>query len=187
MSVWVLHQALSAQEEDSIEQHDRVVLPFNGVPDLSEIAAIGQIKSILSMLHPDMPPESVSRMAERYWTLYQGLAVDDVIAVPLPYRREVALAQISGRYSYEVGAAGEDIHAIAVTWQRRVPFSRLGKHAALFTSKQPPMFEVPHADERNAIRSWLPHRYNRFARWKWLVIVLMVFQTILFVTRQWQQ
>jgi predicted Mrr-cat superfamily restriction endonuclease len=179
MSVWILQQLLSPKEEVAIEQRARLLLPFDGVPDLSFVASAGELAKMLSALHPDLPIETLARRAERHWELFQGLQPDDLVAVPLHARKEIVLAKISGRYGYEVGAGGEDLHSIGVEWYNvRIPLVRMGKHKPLFENYRERLIEVIDVDARNSLRKWLPHSYNRFARWKWLLVLLFALQII---------
>ncbi len=179
MSVWVLHQLLSPEEEAAVEKRERLVLPFDGVPDLSTIETQAELHKMLSALHPELPPESIARTAERHWSRFQNLHADDLVAVPLHARREIALATLSGRYHYEVGPNGEDVHLMNVTWYPvRIPLVKLGKHKPVFENYGERLFEITDIDVRNALRTRLPHSYNRFARWKWVLVFLFIIQMI---------
>lgn len=175
MSIWILHQRLTSQEEDTIRQRDTLELPFNDVPDLSEVSSPAQCRQLMQSLHPDDPPEALRLKTERVWTLFSGLQREDIVAVPLQQRRQLALAEVTGRYRYEVAADGADRHLIPVTWvQKPVPFRALREHKEWLDPKRDAMFEINDAKARIAIRDRLPHSYNRFARFKWVFVVLMV-------------
>jgi hypothetical protein len=185
MSVWILHQLLTPEEEAAIESRGRLLLPFDGVPDLSFVENIGELTRMLAKLHPDLPVETLNRRAERYWELFHGLQQEDLLAVPLHAKREVALAKISGRYGYEAGVGGEDVHSIGVSWYNvHIPLVKLGKHKPLFENYRDRLVEVTDPDARQAIRKWLPHSYNRFAKWKWILAVLFILQIISMLMRK---
>lgn len=184
MTVWVLHQALTPEEEATLDQRDRVVLPFAGLPDLSQVPDFWKLKEAIAALNPDWPPETVSRLAERHWQLFEALQPEDIIAVPLPARQEVLLAEVSGKYGYQVGEDGQDVHTVQVTWyKQRVPLAKFGKHKAIFDVRGESLYEVADIEARTAIRNHLPHGYVKFVRLKKLLIVFLIFEAIFFATR----
>lgn len=173
MSMWVLHQRLTPDEEAHIFERTHLNLPFEGLPDLSQVANQGQALQLLRMLHPDEPPESLTLRMDRFWHIFSNLQAEDIIVVPLPSMKEVVLAEVAGGYQYDVGDKGSDIHLIPVKWHTvRVPASRFNKHKEVFSSYGQPMYEIIAQETRVAVRDQLPHKYNRFARWKWLFALL---------------
>jgi len=183
MSIWVLHQSLSPDEESHIEQREHLVLPFDGLPDLSAVASQLQCRHLMQLLYPDDPPEAITRRVDRLWPRYSGLQKEDIIAVPLASRKAVALAEVGGKYLYRVGVSGEAMHLIPVTWHKAVSLRSLYKHKDLFERTGEPMMEVTRAEARIAIRDHLPHSYNRFAKWKWLLVVFFLMGLVRFFVR----
>ena len=180
MTVWVLQQNLSPEEEARIEEHVDVVLPFAHFPSLHGYQHPHELRRVIGNLYPDLPPESVNNCAENMWHLYQ-IAPEDIVAVPLKARGEVALAMVSGRYAYELTAEGGGRHSVPVVWQARVSKQKFGKHyAMIFEQSSAPMFEISNAEDRTIIRNWLPNKYNRFARFKWLLVAFLIFEAIVF-------
>ncbi|MDE3036893.1 MAG: hypothetical protein KGJ21_00345 [Pseudomonadota bacterium] len=170
MTIWILRQAITPDEEAHVAGRVHLVLPFGEAPDLSGISDLAALRRLLQALHPEDPPETITRRAERIWPLYNGMAIEDIIAVPLPSRRELALAEVTGRYHYQVGAGGADVHLVPVKWHdKRVSYGALRRYPELLAPERPPMFEVGSPKARVLIRDRLPHCYNRFARWKWLL------------------
>jgi len=171
MSIWVLRQFLTEREEAQIRQRDALALPFGDVPDLSMLANPGECRRLLQALHPHDPPEAIARKVERIWKLYGEIAPEDIIAVPLRHRREIALAEIAGRYRYEVDNNGADRHLVPVTWYPKpIPFGKANKYTELTQAQGEAMAEVIQRETRVFILGKLPHAYNRFARWKWLIV-----------------
>lgn len=178
MTVWVLHRQLTPQEEAEIAQHTYLELPFEGVPDLSAVTSQGHAMQLLRLLHPDDPPESLTRRMDRFWDIYGGLHKEDLIAVPLKGRGEMALAEVTGGYEYKVGERGADVHLIPVKWhERRIPLTRLSKHKEIFDGGRA-MYEVVTLEARTALRDYLPHSYNRFVRMKWLLALFFLMNLI---------
>ncbi len=175
MTIWILYQSLTPEEEVHIGERDALTLPFGDLPDLSLINSPAELRHLLQALHPDDPPETVARKTERLWKLYAGLQVEDIMVVPLKSRKEVALAEVTQRYRYEVGAEGTDVHQVEVKWYgKRIRLSALGKHKELFDERGEKMREVTDPEARVAIRDRLPHSYNRFAKWKWLLVLFFM-------------
>jgi len=170
MTIWLLHQTLTTEEEAHIQERSHLALPFEGLPDLSLITSPVECKHLLAALHPQDPPESINRRFDALWPRYAGLHGEDIIAVPLHARKAVALAEVTGPYHYEVGKDGADRHLIPVKWHPGpVPLYKFRKHKDIFARRER-MFEVTNAEARIAIRDRLPHRYNRFVKWKWILL-----------------
>ncbi len=171
MTVWVLHQPLTPQEEANIEQRTHLTLPFDNLPDLSRVTSEATCHHLLSKLHPELPPESITGMLDRVWKQYRLLHLEDILAVPLPASKSVALAHVTGPYEYSVGPEGSDIHRIPVGWYKRLSPRLTTKHANVFSVRSGAMLEIENREVRIAILDQLPHSYNRFVKWKWLLVV----------------
>jgi hypothetical protein len=169
MTVWVLHQQLTPQDEAAIRERTHLVLPFDGLPDLSRVTRPDQMKYLLRQIYPDDPPESVIHRFDRNWSRYYGLHAEDILAVPLKSRQEIAVAEVSGSYQYDEG-----VHRIPVKWHAVAPLRKFRKYQNIFHEGREKMTEVTNQDARVAIRDCLPHAYNRFVRWKWLLVVFFL-------------
>ncbi len=181
MTIWALKQTLTPAQEDRIAERTHVLLPFDHVPDLSNVNHIGEFRQLLQTLNPDMPPETIARLAEPAWHQVSNIAPEDIIAVPLASRKEVAIAEVTGRYQYQVGPGGIDMHMIPVKWHaKRVPLARLKKFTAFDPASKDRMSEVEDPEARVVIRDRLPHRYNRFAGLKWILAILIAIRMIVY-------
>jgi len=175
MSIWVLQQSLTAEEEAHIFQKKHLHLPFDGLPDLSQVSSPAHAMQLLRVLYPDEPPESLTRRQDRFWNLFSAIQMEDIIVVPLKLSRQLVLAEVTGRYQYNVGDKGSDIHLIPVKWyEKRIPASKFRKHKDIFLNSGEPMHELTVKETRIAVLDHLPHKYNRFAKWKWLLVIFMV-------------
>lgn len=184
MSVWVLHLPLTRQEEEAITSRSFLPLPFEGLPDLSMINNLQECRHLLMALYPDDPPETISHKIDKFWRQYAGLREEDLIAVPLQNRQELAIAQVTGHYTYQVGEAGKDIHTVPVNWhKRRVPFRKFGKFKTWFYPARidDPMVEIGDEEPRIIIRDRLPHSYNRFAKLKWFLLFVIAVKGFMFL------
>jgi len=188
MSVWILHQKLSAETESGLLQTSHVQLPFDDVPDLSYVSNQWQCKNLLHSLHPEKPPEAIALMVDRIWQIFSNIAIDDTVAMPLPHSKMVAIARISGRYEYNVGSEGDDRHSIPVEWYPKLAsFSSFGKFKQMFLDTGSPMREVTDKESRVKILEKLPHKYNRFAKWKWIALILVTLQGLSFIIAMLKQ
>ena len=182
MTVWLLHLNLTPEEESCISERDSLPLPFENLPDLSMVRSEQECRHLLMALVPDAAPETVTRQLERVWSLYGGLHEEDIIAVPLPHRQEVGLAEITGRYRYQ--AEDSRPHTVPVKWHgKRVPFSAFRKQQDVLKPGREQMHEIQSAQMRVIIRDRLPHGYNRFVRWKWILIIFFGLQVFMLVLR----
>lgn len=180
MSVWVWRDALSAEKEERIEALGFLPLPIpHGAPDLSRCDHADSVRRAIAPLYPDMAPETVAQLADRWFALLQ-IDKDDVIAVVLSRPQEVSLALASDRPCYVDGR-----HCLPVTWNGvRVPRARFGANYAELFERNQSLYEITNPEDRNVIRSWLPNRYNRFARWKWVLAALLILEAIMFATQR---
>ena len=188
MTIWILHETLTPEEEAHMRERSHLALPLGALPDLSRATQPEQCREMLKLLYPHEPPEAITRRLDALWAIYGSLAPEDIIAVPLRERQEVALAEISGPYEYQVGVDGTDVHRVPVRWYDSQPsIRRFGKHAGLFIYKGGrTMTEVMGKDARVAIRDKLPHRYNRFVKWKWLLALFFLMSLVRFFERMSQ-
>jgi len=188
MSVWILTQPLAADEQSTITARKSLNLPFDGLPDLSSLSDENAFRRLLSMLAPDMPPEAIQLKIDHIWTPFTSLALDDVVVVPLPALGEVAIGRIAGHYCYQVGQAGEDEHSIAVTWYpKHYKLASFGSYRQAMATPYLPLQEVTDKDMREKILMRLPHSYNRFAGWKWLIAAMLMLKAVAFVIHSLMQ
>jgi predicted Mrr-cat superfamily restriction endonuclease len=184
MTVWLLHLKLTPVQEALIDERRALPLPFAGVPDLSNIRSNGQLRQLLQMLHPDDPPETILRKADRLWLQYECLAREDIIAVPLPGKKQLMIAEVTRPYVYGVGEDGMDQHHVEVAWHKKpVAFRTFRNEKHLLTPQDGNVFfEIEDPQLRTAIRSRLPHSYNRFAGVKWILGICVLIQAMMFLS-----
>ena len=179
MTIWVLRQSLTAEEEARIFGHTNLILPFDGLPDLTHVTTKQEARQLLNALYPDDPPESISRKIERFWQQFTSLQAGDLIAVPLPLSQSLVLAEITGHYHYRVDDNGGDVHLIPVSWySKRIPLKKFAKYKEVFNTSSPPLSEVSVPEIRIALRDHLPHGYNRFAKFKWLLLLFFAMSLV---------
>lgn len=190
MSIWMLHEPLTPDQEQRIAERTWLELPFEGMPNLAAVNNQAECKKLLQMLYPDAPPESIAAKLDHIWPRYSNLHPEDIIAIPLHGRKEIALAEISGRYRHRVSDTGGDIHEVPVRWhEKRVPFRLLSRHKEELTppSASLAMREVENKQVRTLIRDRLPHSYNRFVGLKWLMVIFFLMHGIKYLHRLMQQ
>ena len=118
------------------------------------------------------PPETLVRRADKFWPVYTSLHLDDLIVLPLHAGQQVALAKVTGKYEYAVGENGSDVHRVSVEFYPEVvPFSKFKKHEELLVKAEGRITEVTDKTTRLLIREQLPHSYNRFVKFKWLLVI----------------
>lgn len=178
MSIWILRQQLTADEEAHLTTRPYIILPFDHIPDLSSVVNAQELRDILQALDPEAPPESINMKLERIWQQYTSLHMEDVVVVPLTHSKKVAIGEISGRYHYKVDENGKDVHTMGINWHPQL-ISHLvfGKHKHLFTNNFT-MQEVTDKEARIKIMDQLPRSYNRFAKWKWVLMIFLIMQAM---------
>lgn len=172
MTVWILQQNLTLDEEKEIFERTELVLPFDDLPDLSGVYTMHECQNLLRTLYPDAPPESIMRQSENIWSKYSNLYMEDTVAVPLPRIGKVALAQITGPYQYRVSVENpNERHVIPIKWYPKMHlFFAFGRQRHIFVNLQQRLYEVKEHAAIRAIHNKLPFGYNRFSGWKWLWI-----------------
>lgn len=175
MTVWVLHQQLTPQQEADIRQSPEVRLPFDALPDLSMVSGENDLKRLLQSLYPEDPPETLTRRVDKYWKIFSELHPEDVLAVPLSSRKEALVAEVTGPYRYYMDSDNSDVHVVPVKWhERTIPRHGLMKLKELFEYSGERMFEVTNKEARTVIRDCLPYKYNRFVKMKWVLAAFFV-------------
>jgi hypothetical protein len=173
MSVWVLHEKLTPDEEQHIHERTHLSLPFEGLPDLSQVHNLAQCQHLLRALHPKDAIETLALKADRIWSQYSGLQLEDLVAVPLPASKKVALCRISGSYTYRVDINSLDVHLLPVTWYPGVySFKSFGRQDYVFHPTGNRLYAITNPQAARAIREKLPHSYNRFRHFKWVWAII---------------
>jgi hypothetical protein len=169
MSVWLFKAPLSDPPQTEL------ALPFSGLPDLSGVTSEGAMRKLLALVDPAAPPETITRQAETHWRNFSGLAVGDLLVVPTG--ANFALAEIIKPYYYDVDA-GADLHKAAVKWlESDIPARKLSGLSGL-ADNGAVLQPVPHADQRKQVYILLKRSYNRFAKWRWILCIVVVMQVI---------
>jgi hypothetical protein len=183
MTVWRLHLDLTPHEESSIATRTHLMLPFEELPDLSRIHSQQTCRQFLMAFFPDAPPETIDRKADRLWRVLGELHKEDIIAVPLSLRQEVALAEVTGAYEYQMGDRGP-LHLVPVRWhEKRVPLAAFKKLPGAMEADSEKMRPVTSEKARVLIRDRLPYAYNRFAGLKWLLGLFLLLHMVMMLMR----
>ena len=178
MTIWVLHEPLTLEEEKNIHERTHLTLPFDNLPDLSQIRSQQECQQLLKALYPYYPPESIALRADRIWSQFSNLQLDDTIAVPLIHTGKVALAKISGAYMYQVDGNKQDVHHLPVTWYPKIYLLQdFGRNRDVFASTTP-LYTVNDGQAKRAIREKLPYRYNKFVKLKWIWAIIIALAAI---------
>ena len=168
MTVWVLNAELKGDEKN-------LLLPFDGLPDLSSITSEGAMRRLLQQLEPDAPPETLVRRAEMLWLQYSQLALGDVIVVPI--HKSWSLAQVNGGYRYENGE-----HQLPVSWKKLfVKWHKLAMLSKFTSGARLHMVNYPQMTKE--IMALAAEKPPRFARAKWAFGVIMVLNAIVMLAQ----
>ena len=137
MSVWVLHQPVGAEEEAQITQRLMLMMPWQGIPNLGGIHQQPELRKLIAQMMPDAPPETITLRTQVVWKGFSELQKEDIIAVPLPQGKRLALAEITGVYHYQPASVGKAAtHSYPVKWfSKTAPLSRFGKDADILTDE----------------------------------------------------
>jgi hypothetical protein len=166
-------------EETRIQERPYLDLPFDGMPDLSAIRSRGACRNLLKSLDPELDPRTLDRKTDRLWHRCGNLSTADTIAVPLPSRNEVAMAEVTEPYRYESPAGQPGRHRVGVKWHTRtLRFSSLRNHQDVLTPNGERLVEIADSVLRRRLPEKQPHASNRFAKWKWLLTAIFVINLI---------
>lgn len=184
MEIWVMHPLLPEGGEERLLETDHLAIDWPGLPNLEMAQTMQQLKHQLSALAPDDPPETIMRRAERIWKFLREAVEEDVIAVPLPGQKSVVFAQITGPYFCRRQGNGTLVHARPVKWfPKAVPLRAFYRHKHVFERSASDFFAVAGRDAKNFIRGKLPFRYNRFAKWKWIILAVISLKMLYILLR----
>jgi len=79
---------------------------------------------------------------------------------------------------------GHDVHLVPVKWiSERLKLNKFSRHRNLLDFSQSTLLEVTDPEIRTLMRSKLPHSYNRFAKWKWILVIIFVLAEIAYVSQ----
>lgn len=171
MSVWILKSPFSAEEEKHLAAHTKLALPFEGLPDLSRVNSEETMRLLLVSRTPDAAPETIARQADMHWKRLSQLALGDLMVLPLSYGK-IALAEVIKRYGYD-GSHYAEVHWLEMAIPRR----KLAALGGLLRNVNG-MQLLENSDARKAIYALLRRPYNRFAKWRWLLGVVILMQAI---------
>jgi|GEM_PF-2422778 len=180
MSMWVLKQSLTAEQEENIEALERLRLPIEGVGDLTEVKNADECKAMLKLIHPEDPPERLQVRTDDLWRIAKKVGKEDVVLVPLQHSKAVAMAEVTEAYQYEVSPEGEDCHFISVKWLRpSIPLYSFGNNRSVFTlERNTQMKKIQQKAVRVAISKKMPGQLDRFAKIRWIIIALMMMRVL---------
>jgi hypothetical protein len=179
MTMWVLHEPLTLEDEQRIYDRTHLTLPFDNLPDLSLVRSNVECQHLLRALYPYYPPETIALKADRIWQHFSGLQLDDTVAVPLPLTGKVALGKISGPYVYKVDESNEDVHQIPVTWYPGPHLIQsFGRNRSMFRNNTVPLYTINDQPSRRSIQEKLPYKYNRFVRFKWVWVIIFILAVV---------
>lgn len=188
MSIWVLH--LPHPEQAAVPAgggESLLPLSFIDLPGVLEASFHTEVQQRLRELHPDATPESLARRAQLLWSYAHSLSPEDILVVPLPASGEVAFAEVLAPVRTE-GEGESQRYAVLVRWfERRVPLTRFGGVRSLLKPAHSALVEVEEPRARAAIRARLPLKANRFARWRWILAVVVAIQAFHYIMRMWKQ
>lgn len=177
MSVWIYQTGFNAQEDADLSSHLHLPLPFDALPDLTHVRNQSDMQALLKRLHPDWPPETLHRQTTHYVNLRSQLAEEDILVVPRADKKHVALAEVLTPYSHETEGK-TDRHYVQVHWQKmHVPIRKIRQLRKVLKAVDP-LTLVNHADERKQVYQQLNRPYNRFAKFIWILGVLITLRVI---------
>jgi hypothetical protein len=184
MTIWYYVLPMSVTEEYALSERKSLPLPFDTLPDLSQISSEAELKKLILALHQDEPPEATQRRVDKAWNVLSHIAREDIVVMPLIQSKKWAVGEITSPYLYEVGAGGEDMHSVDVSWHHtNLAWRRLSLLEG-FGRTAFQMAPIEAREEKRAVYSSLKKAYNRFAKFKWLLVLLFALQLISYIIRE---
>ena len=169
MTIWIIRQPNAPTTATK-----ELRLPFAGLPDLSGVRSEADMRRLLQTLSPDTPPETIVRQAEVHWRNVSELMAHDVVLVPLANKAGYAIGEITAPYAYRV-ENGEDVHSANIRWlDMHVPRRKL----TMVKDEAVAMQKIESPEARKQIFALTPHPTNRFAKWRWLIVLMFILQAV---------
>lgn len=167
--MWIITPAGDIGEETLFDQETlQIPLPAH-LGDVSSLSSPHQLKQLLSMREPGLPPETLARMSDPIWKTTHDILPEDVILVPLYESREFAAAFVNAPLAAHEKDFGEWEYRLPVRWADGIlPMSLLKPYYLVPEKSGPWLLAVDDAEARRTIRQALDLPGQRFGSLRWI-------------------
>ena len=122
--MWRVPSGQLGELEDGIEQNV-IAIPWDELPDLSDITSKEQLISLYQRFHADQKPQQVTMAVGQIWAFINKVKIGDWVVMPLKRYSAVAVGMVDSGYEYRSDLAKHIHHTRRAKWiQKMVPRSK---------------------------------------------------------------
>jgi predicted Mrr-cat superfamily restriction endonuclease len=171
-----------ALREAALQGHE-LALPAEGLADISRAQGRDQISEWLRLTRPEATPEYIAARAEHFWRLGHELLPEDSVIVRTREGSAYLIGEVAGSYRRESRAQGM-AHIWPVRWRAaEVPADTVPALAQY--AGYAGITEVTDESALASLKPYIPAlRKGNAGFFKWLVIIILVFELIYFWPRE---
>lgn len=128
MRVWLVRAGRHGEREQFAIEHDCVLVGWQDLGDLSQVADRHELIDALRASSPDASDKKLSNHAAQLGAFLWKIEVGDVVVLPLKSTPALALGRVTGAYAYRSEFPADARHTRPVEWLRTdLPRSVVGQ------------------------------------------------------------
>ena len=140
-TIWGIHAGSYGEADDLFLTKGVVAMGWIEMGDLSPLGSRDDFKAAYQRLHPDYSTMKVASNAGLLYRLVREMAVDDLIAYPSQWDREVHVGRVGGDYLHVAGEAHYP-HQRKVTWVKSIPRTAFSQGALYEMGSAMTLFQI---------------------------------------------
>lgn len=123
MALWLVRAGRFGDRESLALEQGRVLIGWEEMPDLANIAERSELTALLAQVYPDEKPKTRENWESQLWSFIKGIQPNDLVALPLKSRAMIALGRVAGPYEYLGDNPPGAQHTRKVKWLKELPRS----------------------------------------------------------------
>lgn len=189
MTFWLV-AAKAGETPESIVAQGWVEKPGEDAHDYTQAGSSREVKRILLADDDSQPPESLEMQTQSIWQFVHDIGAEDIICMvwfKSGRPQGVCFAEVTGHAYAEPLASGLFEHRVPVRWYKEQagllrlrPYMHDLARASLWPAP------IHHAGFTLALRNHLPLPGNKFAKWMWLIVLVLAIKAFMLATGLWR-
>ena len=106
------------EREDAAVEQGLAIAGWPELGDLSRVKTRTELRNLVHEAYPDRRDAVIANWTGQLWRFIRGIAIDDLLVVPLRRREQIAIGRVSGEYEYRADAPLGFRHVRPVAWIR---------------------------------------------------------------------